>query len=95
MGKTRKIKLVVRMSFINYSARRREVATFEWKTKVHGKPTAENLEKFRAVYNQSLQAGGVNEHLRSGQSDYGKAEIYDQFTHQVVAEFNPPVLEVA
>lgn len=41
---------------------------FSWRVKDHGKPTAENLERFVETLNASFRPGGVNAHVGDGGS---------------------------
>lgn len=36
-----------------------------WEIKEYGKPTVNNLKKYIEAYNQSLMAGGANQHIGS------------------------------
>jgi len=60
----------------------------------YGKPTAENLSKWRGNFNSSLKPNGVNNHLGIDKWIQCKIEIYNQITGQIIAEYNPPMFEV-
>ncbi len=73
----------------------------EWRVKKsiqqipgHGKPTSENLSKWRDKFNSSLSKGGANEHLGLLAWLQCKIEIYNQFTGEIVCTYNPPMFEV-
>lgn len=86
MGRTR---------LMTYTIRRARTGDFisEWKVKEYGKPTPENLSKWRDKFNQSLKPGGANAHIGMvGYIQY-KLQIYNQKTKSVVCEFNPPMFE--
>ena len=92
MGKIQKITLVIRRT-------RTQEFMGEWRTtsKVnapgYGKPTADNLKKWRDKFNQSCRSGGCNEHLGiNGMINY-QIEIYNQKTGEVLATYNPPLFE--
>ena len=54
----------------------------EWKTKVHGKITVENLKAFVKKYEESTHPGGCNEHL--GAIKITSALVFDQTTKSTV-----------
>jgi hypothetical protein len=94
MGKTKTPRYRVELSYINFGTKRREVLTIEYKVSVHGKPTEENARKLRKAFNESLQPGGSNEHLRAGQSDYGTTVIKRNTRKgEEIARFTPPMFE--
>jgi hypothetical protein len=94
MGKTRTSKYRVEMRFVNFAARRPDTFVTGWDVTRHGRPTVENAKKYRDGYNQSMEPGGVNAHLRSGQSNFGRTTIIRQKDGEVMAEFVPPAFEV-
>ena len=59
-----------------------------------GKPTIENLSKWRDAFNNSLKKGGANEHLGIKYWLQCKIEIYNQYTKEIVCTYNPPMFEV-
>lgn len=66
----------------------------EYNKKYSGKPTAENLSKWRDGFNQSLKPGGANEHLTVSAWLQCGIEIYNQITGEVICTHNPPMFEV-
>lgn len=73
----------------------------EWRTRktvqipyADGRPTSENLSKWRDSMNKSFLKGGSNEHIGIRGWIQERIEIYDQFTGSIVATFNPPMFEV-
>ncbi len=55
-----------------------------------GKPTNENLAKYIKDYEDSTEAGGVNDHIgksRGGRDVIDRAEIKDQQTGDIVATY--------
>ena len=65
-----------------------------WSTKVNGKATRKNLEKYIAGLNKSFQIGGSNEHLsRDGVLPHIiDAKLVNQFTGEIVAEYKTPLI---
>ena len=55
-----------------------------WNSKQDGRPTIENLRKYRDQMEKSFLPGGVNEHL--GIRKMGPCRIVNQFTRETVAE---------
>ena len=57
--------------------------------KQYGKPSADSIYKWIKGFNDSLELGGANEHLRV-LADYKfmGGRIINQFTKEIVAEFN-------
>ena len=75
MGKSYAIRLVI------------ETDTFgsmEWRTKDFGCATQDNLAKWMATFNESLEPGGVNEHLGQGRR-INHAKIVRQAGGEVLA----------
>jgi hypothetical protein len=67
-----------------------------WNSKTSGKPTVENLDKWRKSMNASMKPGGVNEHISHSlgfMPHIGNCEIHNQKTGQIVAAFKAPVFE--
>ena len=98
MSKSRSFKYRVKMSYVSFTAKKRAIATFVWDSKKYGRPTLENLKKFRAGMNSSInEKDGTNTHLRGTQSNYGKAWIETNVerwkTPETIVEFNPPMFE--
>lgn len=94
MGRSIKIKLIIR-------TKKGHHFLGEWKPikrynqlTGYGKPTPENLSKWRDDFNQSLQPGGANEHLTLKHYLQTDLEIYNQFTHEVVCSHIAPMFEV-
>lgn len=87
MGRSKTIKYVIRKSSNGHF-------WGEWMTKQYGKPTPENLSKWRDEFNQSLQPGGVNEHIGINGWIQCKIEIFNQFTGSTVCSYNPPLFEI-
>lgn len=84
----------VSLSYVCFISKSRKVATFGWSVKEYGKPSLENLIKFRAGLNASLEAGQANEHFKETQSYYGTATIQETRTNNVVVMFKPPMFEI-
>lgn len=61
--------------------------------KEYGKPTVENLRKFRDGYNNTMKPGGANAHL-SSRDHFGALRIVRQSDNEVIAFYNPPLFEV-
>lgn len=59
-----------------------------------GKPTAENLAKWRRLYLSSFVRGGANEHLGPIAPNVGTLRIIDQRNGNVVAEDVPQAFQV-
>jgi len=94
MGRTTKIRLIIR-------TKRGHHFLGEWKPVRQynqltgfGKPTSENLAKWRDDFNLSLKPGGANEHLHMNYRIQQDLEIYNQFTNQVVCTHIAPMFEV-
>ena len=63
-----------------------------WNSKGAGKPTIENLIKFREMYHASLKAGGCNDHIGiSGM--IGNVRIIHQATGAEIVSFKAPLFE--
>lgn len=80
----------------------RHVKTMIWNVRSRanvtgqGKPTKDNLQKWRQVYNESFYKG-VNKHFSDAAGfivRVGRCRIVNQFSGQVVAEYVPPMFEV-
>ncbi len=55
------------------------------------------LEEWRNVYNTSFELGGVNAHISEGLGfvyRIGCADLVNQTTGEVVAEYDPPKYEI-
>jgi hypothetical protein len=86
MGRSKIIRLILRKY-------RTKEFVCQWR-KEYGRPTAENIGKFRDEFNQSLLKGGVNEHIGvNGWLQCG-LEIYNQITNEVKAAYKSPMFEV-
>ena len=59
----------------------------------NGRPTVENLERWRQGFNNSLFKGGANEHLGIRYWLQCTLEIYDQCDDVVVCELVSPMFE--
>jgi hypothetical protein len=96
MGRTRKIRYAVYGKQISFTAKTVQTEFFgEWRVKDHGKLNVSNLEAYRKSFNQSMQEGGCNDHLRHTWSPVGRLWVVDQFNgNRVVCEYNPPMFEV-
>lgn len=69
-----------------------------WNTKLNGKPTPENLERWRVGMNDSMKIGGVNEHVSRTLGflpHISKATIHNQKSGCDVATVKAPLFEVA
>lgn len=86
MGRTKIMRLVLRKS-------RNKEFFCEWKTKEYGKPTTENIGKFRDAFNNSLSIGGANQHLGTNYWLQCGLEVYNQITKEVVATYSAPMFE--
>lgn len=64
-----------------------------WKSKQYGKPTVENLKKFRNGMNESMKPGGANDHL-SLNDRLGNLCIVRQSDNKVMALYIAPLFEV-
>lgn len=91
--KTQTPKYRMEASYISFANRRREFLSLEWNCKQDGRPTVQNLERYRKAFNASLNAGGTNEHLQGVMSGFSRCKIVVQKTGEVIAEFNPPAFE--
>jgi len=60
----------------------------------YGKPTPENLSKWRDKFNESLKPGNANSHLGSDYRIQRDLEIYNQVTGEILAEYKAPMFEV-
>lgn len=65
-----------------------------WQIKYSGKPTTENLSKWRDGFNQSLKQGGANEHLTVSAWLQCGLEVYNQIKGEVVCTYSAPMFEV-
>jgi len=92
MGKTIVPKYRIEASYIRFTTKTREVQSFAWDSKSYGKPTLENLAKFRAQFNKSLE--GHNKHLAHIMSGLSTIKLIEQKTGQEVLRFIPPMFEV-
>lgn len=67
-----------------------------WNTKIWGRPTAANLEKWRNKMNEGFAPGGCNAHI-SEERGYtvrvSHARIVRQSNRDVVAEYSAPMFE--
>ncbi len=71
--------------------------TFGWEVKTHGKPTAENAERYRRTMNAAFQPGGCNFHISEQMGvvpHISKVTITRQRDGKVMAEPNAPAFEV-
>jgi hypothetical protein len=62
--------------------------------KKDGKPTSDNLSKWRNAFNDSLCNGGTNEHLGINARIQCNIEIYNQVTESVMCTYIAPMFEV-
>lgn len=70
---------------------------FGWEVKTHGKPTAENAERYRRTMNESFQPNGHNWHISQQMgvvAHLSKVTIVRQRDGKVMAEANAPAFEV-
>lgn len=92
MGKTITPKYRIELSFVSFTARRKEIARFAFMVKEHGAPTVENAKKWRDSMNKSFETH--NSHLSKTQSLFSNATIIRQSDGAVVAEYKAPMFEV-
>ena len=98
MSKSRNFKFRVILAYISFTTKKRAFARFAWDTKEFGKPTLENLKKFREGMNNSItDKNGANTHLCGSQSNYGTAWIETNVKAtqrpERIATFTPPMFE--
>ena len=68
-----------------------------WNCKHNGRPTVENLRKFREATNKSYVAGGCNHGLSVAEGviiQCGDARIVRQSNGNIIAEVRQPMFEV-
>lgn len=94
MSKDRLITFIIRTS-------RGHKFLGEWRTRKsfqgipsYGKPTSENLSKWRDGMNESLLPGGTNSHIGINGWIQQQIEIYNQKTGQIVCTYQPPMFEI-
>jgi hypothetical protein len=93
MGRSFKLKLIIRTKGgHHFLGEWKPIKRYNQLTGF-GKPTSENLGKWRDDFNQSLKYGGANEHLGLKYWIQSDLEIYNQFTNQVVCEHFAPKFE--
>lgn len=63
-----------------------------WNSKQAGKPSVENLIKFREKYNASLKKGGCNEHIGIA-GMVGNLRIVDQKLNFTLVKITGPLFE--
>lgn len=85
MGKDRLIRYVIR----DDNAR----TLSAWDTATHGRPTVQNLIRWRDGYNLSLCKGGANDHIGIAGWIQRKIHVYDQYHGRRIVEYNPPMFE--
>lgn len=68
--------------------------TAQYGRRGYGRPTVQNLMRWRDGYNLSLCQGGANEHIGANGWIQRLIYIYDQYTHRRVVSYNPPAFEV-
>lgn len=91
MGTSRAIKYTVQLNLSGSGGKAYTCTPSEWrsrargKTPGHGKPTAENLAKYIAAFEESTHGEGCNAHL--GVQKVTTASILDQDTRTVVATY--------
>ena len=90
MGRITTPKYRIELSCIHFGNKRKEWHSFSFS----GKPTENSAKNFRDLMNESMKAGGTNEHLNKLMSLYGRARVIEQKTNLCVAEYNPPMFEV-
>jgi hypothetical protein len=92
MGKTIVPKYRIECSYIRFTTKTREIQSFAWDSKSYGKPTLENLAKFRMAFNKSLETH--NAHLASIMSGLSNISLIEQKTGQTILKYVPPMFEV-
>ena len=90
MSRVKTPKYRVEMNCISFLKRCRETHSFAWQ----GKPSEKRLQGFLKDMNASMNAGGTNEHLRNGQSDYTSARIVRQSDDAKMVSYSQPMFEV-
>jgi len=93
MGRTITPKYRLEASYISFTNKRADIMSQVW-DKSYGKPTLDNVIKFRKEFNDSLKLGGVNQHLQNSMSPIGTIRIIEQKTNQEIVKFVPPTFEV-
>ncbi len=86
MGKSKLIRYIIRRVRTGQT-----IAAYD--AQYAGKPTTENLSKWRDKFNKSLKKGGCNEHLGINWLQCN-LEIYDQLNKTVVCSYNAPMFGI-
>jgi hypothetical protein len=89
---TKTPKYRIEASYIRFTTKTREIQSFAWDSKSYGKPTLENLAKFRMAFNKSLE--GHNKHLAHIMSGLSNISLIEQKTGQTILKYVPPMFEV-
>ena len=94
MGTSRIVPLIIKAD----SNMERNGFFGEWHTRDYGKPTPENLNKWRQRQNKSFLPGGVNEHLSTSYIPHiSNVRVYRQSPaakRGLVASYIAPAFEI-
>ena len=94
MGRIITPKYRLKYKYICFREKRRKTAQMAWNSKDWGRPTVDNLIKWRKTFNQSL-IDGCNSHLNQLQSGASKTWIeLNTPDGRTICEYNPPMFEV-
>lgn len=92
MGRTHTPKYRIELTFVDFIARKKSVASFAYMVDEHGPATEVGAKKYRDGMNDSLKTH--NAHLANGQSPYSNATIVRQSDGEVVAQYVAPAFEI-